>query len=401
MAKILLITDYYPPRISIATNRMKAFSKYLIEKGHGLVVVTLGNSNLCAEYEGAEVHYCTDNDWLKPSNTNVKENAFKHYAKCAYNIIQSNLFLYSHSWVNKVFNVASKLIEEKRIDIIITSYPTIGTMVAGNKIKKKYPNVKWIADMRDAVWTPNNSYHVREKLKKITEKSMTNIDGLLAVSHVQADGYLKYTPQNITVKVIRNGYDFSIPTIEHKYGDKFKIVYTGNFYGARSPHNFLKALEIIGREQKFDDITFEIIGNNSIVNYNHVLREVVKELPRMPYNDLINYCAQNADLMLVVIPRSREKGVYTGKLFDYIGIGKPILGLVPKGDVAEELIKQAGNGYLAENENIGEIISAVKQAYNDWKEKKLPEIDETVQASCHRRVEIEKLHELIEKLVSE
>lgn len=398
MANILLITDYYPPRKSIATNRMKSFEKYLSHLGHKMFVITLGDKDSCIVDGTTTVYYCQDNDAIKKLDTSIKESALKHYFKCAWNIFCNNIHLYSASWVKSIISVAEMVIQNNNIDVMITSYPSIGTIVAGEKIKGKYPNIKWIMDMRDAVWTPGNSEFVRNKMVGITKKSMAVCDAVTSVSDPQLQQYKKYNTRIIDFAVIKNGYDFEVPKINSTIHDSFKIVYTGNFYGARSPQNFLIAFERFVINNNVNDAHFEIIGNGSVVHFNNNLQEYVIEKPRLEYGELVNYCADCADLLLVVIPKSQEQGVYTGKLFDYIGIGKPIIGLVPKDDVAAELITQAGNGYIAENENVEEIEAAIFKAYTDWKNNTVPKIDKSVQVSCHRRVQVAKLDELIQRL---
>ena len=399
MANILLITDYYPPRKSIATNRMKSFEKYLSQMGHKMFVITLGDKDSCIVDGTTTVYYCQDSAAIKKFDTNIKESAWKHYLKCAWNIAFSNMYLYSTSWVKNIVGAANEIVQNNHIDVMITSYPTIGTMVAGEKIKAKYPNIKWIMDMRDAVWTPGDNNRIRERAINITKKCMNVCDAILAVSAPQIAQYEKYANCEKIYEIIRNGYDFDVPEINKKSNNVFNVVYTGNFYGARSPQQFLVAFERFVTNHGINDARFEIIGNGSVVHLNNKLQEVVTEKSRLEYEDLVEYCADCADLLLVVIPKSQEQGVYTGKLFDYIGIGEPILGLVPKDDVAAELIVQAGNGYIAENENVEEIEAAIFKAYTDWKNNTVPIIDKSVQESCHRRVQVAKLDSLIRQFL--
>ena len=121
---------------------------------------------------------------------------------------------------------------------------------------------------------------------------------------------------------------------------------------------------------EINNFLIEIIGNNAPINIPNELRKYIKIITKMPYSELISYARKKADLLLMISPSDIEKGCYTGKLFDYVGIGKPILGLVPKNDVAADLIKETHIGYIAENENIEEIKNVLKSAYEDWKENK-------------------------------
>ena len=401
MANILLITDYYPPRKSIATNRMKAFEKYLSQMGHKMFVITLGDKENCIVDGTTTVYYCQDSDAIKKLDTSIKESAWKHYLKCAWNIFCNNIHLYSSSWVKSIVSVAEKLIQNNNIDLMITSYPTIGTMVAGEKIKAKYPNIKWIMDMRDAVWTPVNSTYVKNKMMRVANECAKKCDAIVAVSQPHLDMYNKMVSDTTKSIVITNGYDFDVPIINSSSRcEIFNIAFTGNFYGSLSPHYFFIALRNLLRKRKIDDIRFKVVGNHSVLSVPDEIKHFVEEYDYMEYSRLIKYCADNISLLMLVIPRVRERGIYTGKLFDYIGIGKPILGLVPKDDVAAELITQAGNGYIAENENVDEIEAAIYKAYTDWKNNNVPRINKEIQETYHRRVQVAKLDKLINELLN-
>ena len=399
MANIMLITDYYPPRKSIASNRMEAFAKYLTEFGHKVYVITLGDKD---EYMPGciDVFWCQDKDAFRLADTNVAENKYVHYAKCAYNIVLKSCKTYSDKWADAVVDCARSIFNNTTIDVMITSYPTIGTMVAGNKIKKQFPQLKWIADMRDAVWTTENNAIVKYNLCSISQKCFINVDAVLAVSEPQREYYALLS--NKPCYVLRNGYDFDLcDSNELCNNDSFVLAYTGNFYGDISPYNFLKACKNLLIKGAIPAFRLEIIGNHSVVEVDDVLADRVFFKGRMEYFDLIKYCRENVELLLLVIPKSREKGVYTGKLFDYIGIGKPILGLVPADDVAANLINEAGNGYLAENEDIPSIESAILRAYKDWEDNTLRFPNKDIMCSCHRREGVRLLNRIIEGLLKD
>lgn len=396
MANILLITTYYPPIKTIASNRMVAFSKYLTEMGHNVFVIALGDKSVqCTD----RVFYCSNNDTIKPFNTRKKENIIIHYAKCAINILQRWVNVYSSTWVNCVTEKAEKIITDEDIDVMITSYPLIDPLIAGCKLKAKYPDLKWILDMRDAVWTPGYDVYIRRKMIKITKRCLEKCDGVTTVSHIHSARYSSYVNRELFCEVIKNGYDFDVTNIERQNDGTFNIVYAGNFYGAIKPYNFLMAYDNFIKRYSIKNTRFLIIGNESNVVIKDYLKPFVKEIDTMEYFDLVEFCARNADLLMLIIPSKRESGIYTGKLFDYVGIGRPILGLVPKNDVAAELIKQAGNGYLAENESIRDIENAIYKAYSDWNNGTVPCINKSLQKSCHRREEVKKLSGLVDRIL--
>jgi hypothetical protein len=71
----------------------------------------------------------------------------------------------------------------------------------------------------------------------------------------------------------------------------------------------------------------------------------------------------NSDLLLLIIPNTENnKGILTGKLFEYIATGNPIIYIGPEyGDAVEILNKTEGISYLNFNseENIIPFCSSV------------------------------------------
>ena len=48
--------------------------------------------------------------------------------------------------------------------------------------------------------------------------------------------------------------------------------------------------------------------------------------------------------MLLIGDEARFKGVYTGKVFEYLRCGKPILAIAPKSGVVDNLLQETGHG---------------------------------------------------------
>jgi len=71
-----------------------------------------------------------------------------------FRFIRGNFFLPDprKGWNRYAFKKACELIENEGIINIITTSPPHSTQLIGLKIKKKYPALNWIADLRDP-WT--------------------------------------------------------------------------------------------------------------------------------------------------------------------------------------------------------------------------------------------------------
>lgn len=394
MKKILIISNFYYPQKHIAAKRIDAFSKYFLKNGYDVTVLTKDTKDHFEIVDGIKIVYVTDKSIFKKANTNKQINKMLHYMKCLWNIFIMNIFYdEDRGWTQEALKKAENIFTKENFDYILSSAPPIGSHIIGYNIKKIYPNVKWIADMRDALWSPNYPNNMKNRMLRKAKEILQKSDLLLAVSRPQLVKYREITNEKIDCLEIRNGYDYDTELVRclSKSKDKFTILYTGNFYGPRNPQNFFLALEMLIKKKNIGNIYVEIIGNNSPVNIPQSISKYILEQDRMEYSDLIKYMYSKADLLLLISPSDIEEGVYTGKLFDYIGVGRPILGLVPKNDVAAKLIEKSKVGYLAENENVVDVMAAIERAYNDWKNKKILIADEEVIKEHHRKSQVRRL----------
>ena len=403
MAKILIISPFYPPVQHIATNRIKSFAKYLKEFGHEITVITGGNKYCFYQKEDINIIRISESGIFSSFNTNKKENKFSHNLKSAYNLFLSFFIANEdYNWTKNVKKlINSKTIKVDEFDVVISSFPGIGSMEIAMLIKQLNTKILWVADMRDAIWSPSF-------LKKNTKKNIlqfeymkNDIDILLGVSKPQVENYEKLLISTKTrLLEVRNGYDFEVNKlgIEKTKNDFFTIVYSGSFYEKRKPKNFFIALNRILEKYDFK-IKVRIIGNKAPINILQPLVRVVKEENTMPYEKLINELKFNADALLMISPKELEKGVYTGKIFDYLGCCKPIIGLVPKEDVAAKLINDVRLGYVAENESIEEIENIIVKAYKDWENDVQFTPNLEMIKKHHRREQVKRLNDVLIKRI--
>lgn len=71
----MLVTDYYLPIKSVASNRTGAFAQYLTEFGHKVFVITIGNQDN-VELGEIDVYRFSDKRKIKLMDTNVVKNKY-------------------------------------------------------------------------------------------------------------------------------------------------------------------------------------------------------------------------------------------------------------------------------------------------------------------------------------
>jgi glycosyltransferase involved in cell wall biosynthesis len=82
---------------------------------------------------------------------------------------------------------------------------------------------------------------------------------------------------------------------------------------------------------------------------------------------------------LLLIPEAggRGKGVLSGKVFEYVAVGRPILASVPEDGAAAELIRETGAGVVAPPDDPAAIRSALEELHRRWRDGGLPDVELT------------------------
>lgn len=405
MKKILIISTFYKPIQCVAANRINAFAKYLHEFGYDVTVLTCGYEyNVGENIEGGirVIRLINESKGiLSPFDTQRKENKFIHYMKCLYNIGIQNISIDSDAnWTKIALIKAGHLMKKYDFDYVLSSALPIGPHIVGMELKKKYQKIKWIADMRDAISEPKyDTFFYTYRIKNFERKVLRDCDALLAVSKPQLQLFFShYNGENESkFYQIRNGFDFAFePNRLKSKKAYFSIIYAGSFYGARKPKNFFLALLNV-LSKKNMKVKVRIIGNKAPIEIPTELKNVVFEEVAIPYEHICKEL-KNADALLMVTPSCLEKGIYTGKLFDYLGSGTPIIALAPPNDVAGQLIKQANAGYVVANEDISGIEKIIECAYDDWLYGRWHNMNASVVLAHTRKEQVLRLANILEGL---
>jgi glycosyltransferase involved in cell wall biosynthesis len=382
MKKVLVITYYWPPSGGAGVQRWLKFVKYLPQFDVEPIVLTI-NPRFAA-YPVLDETLCLE----VPSNTRVfttqATDYFKWYRKFTGNkelptggigpshnrsfkhklmaFVRGNLMLPDprKGWNSFAYNKAVKLIQEFNIDTVITTSPPHSTQLIGLQLKKQL-NIRWIADLRDP-WTDiyyyKQFYHTPLAKwidKNYERKVVEHADEIITVSADLARIYTSKTTKDISEKlhVIPNGYDESdFETSQHQTDVEPNITYTGTLADEYPLHGFIAALQALGTE-----IKLRFVGKISAQQQEFLAQSLCKTeyIAHVPHSQSIKFL-QQANILLLVIPQvENNKGIITGKFFEYLASGKPILAIGPTdGDLAE-LIKETRCGEIFDYSDAGGI----------------------------------------------
>jgi len=400
---ILIISVYYPPIQSIASNRIYSFAKYLNKDIYNVHVHTMEEEKqFNNDLFGVEVTRSQNRSLMKPFTFTKRTNRFIHYSKVAYNIvikkIKKNIY---QKWIDESYELLKNKIKQNNIDLILSSFSPDASHLVALKLKKDFPNIKWIADMRDEMsCSPFIDKRTEEYYKGLEQEIFKSANAITSVSKPILDDFRSLSNnEKLLYKEIRNGYDFEIKNLKEK-NDIFTIGYIGNFYGGINPNNFLKALTLLIEESKIVDFNLKFIGVKTHFEIPKSIESHLTILPTVAHPEAIKEM-QSSDALLLLHPNNGRKGVYTGKIFEYLATTKPIIAFVDSSDVASDLIKKCNAGYVSDFDNIEGIKEVIMNVYNDWKSDIIKEVDMNVIKMHHRKEQVKRLESLIEELMNE
>jgi glycosyltransferase involved in cell wall biosynthesis len=374
MKKVLVITYYWPPSGGAGVQRWVKFIKYFKDQNINPFIISvdpdfasyplIDNSLKNDIPDNTNVYLTKTNEpysFYKKINNNQtpyagfanegRPNFFQKIAR----FIRGNFFIPDSrkGWNNFAYKKAVEILEKENIDTVITTSPPHSTQLIGLKLKETQ-NIKWIADLRDP-WT--DIYYYKSMLhtkwakqkdlnyeKRVIEKS----DKVVVVS--DSIKQLLLNKSNLfkesKIHIIPNGFDDDDFLVSSKNNNsKFLLSYVGTItkdYPLDSIKKSISNLNInLESTGKADEPTKLLL--NEVASFNNHVK----------HKESINLLLAS-DMLLLVIPKiSNNKGILTGKLFEYLGARKPILCIGPTDGDAAKIIEEckAGKTFDYSDEN--------------------------------------------------
>ena len=398
--RIALVTVWFPPNNGVAVNRMQAFARYLGEDFY-VEVFTLGDQHKSEERDFGDVHYLRAASIWKKIAHRTSDFKLLHHSKTVLKIALTKMGLSPYkSWKKQAVKCLENRHREDPFSLIISSYAPVDAHEVALEVVQKFPEIKWITDMRDEMGSnPFLLEQDREKLRNKELAFLPHVTALTTIALPILEDFKRVMPDLQAYVEVRNGFDHSVLPRDN-FNTKFTMVYAGTFYGKRKPDTLFTAIESLLKAGKIDrDFCFRFIGTNHNFHIPPSLTEFVEFVPKTPYLEAIEMMA-NADCNLLINPPLGTKGQFSGKIFDYISVEKPILALVDLKDVAAELILHHHAGIPVEFTDIEGAEKAILELYGFWKRREKYPIDTEKTPELHRKFQVEKLKQLIHQLLA-
>jgi glycosyltransferase involved in cell wall biosynthesis len=400
---IVLLTTWFPPVNGVAVNRMEALEMYWDKQETAFHIITLqaDKHHLAHEHtsSGAQIIRLPNKPLIDIWPTIPGDAKWLHYTKVAWNIMVNKLMPHRQmDWASRALHALQAFHLKNPVDVIISSAFPIEPHWVAKEFCKMHPKVLWVADSRDEL---SKNPHIDEKTRtqyKEVERWINEYAQIAtSVSAPIVADFKTLLPKVAVVEEIRNGHNIDLPTADaYTFNEVFTIVYAGTFYGARKPTTFFQGMLKFLEANPQAKVLMRFVGTSHNFNYPQHDRLDIEFLAKCSNAEACRQ-QERADANLLLLPILEARGVYSGKLFDYLAALKPIIAVVDPTDVASLLIEECEGGYVAHFDKIAEIESAIQKAYSHWSNKAAFVSNRTKVEQLHRKYQIAKLQALVEK----
>lgn len=384
MKKILFISAYAPPDDVIAAVRVGQWIKYLLRLGYKIELISAKNdflypqtSNIYFNDKNFQLH----NIEFIPkifkrliSNKNVKNSdkskakvggLFKNFLRRLRPIFgQLDLYIF---WIFPAIHKGRELLKRENFDYVISSFSPSASHIVASQLKKfsNSNQIEWIADFRD-LWSDNPNTNnltkfIEARIESLVLKSASKI---ITVSENGLELLKNKYPEKEII-IIENGFDpeehpnwkQACSQLKH-LNRPIIITYTGLISKKdRNPEILFITLARLLQEGHInrESIQINIFTQNyseckKILNESALDNSIVTISSYIPRHLAIQKQKESDFLLLLESNNERGIGNLTGKVFEYIVSGVPIIAMgMHTKNLAKELVLSTGTGIYCQD----------------------------------------------------
>jgi len=283
-------------------------------------------------------------------------------------------------WIKPGSKFLLKYVTDNKIDCIVSTGPPHSTHLIAFNVAKR-TKTPWIADFRDP-WTNIDFYDqlrltnwADKKHKKLEQLTLRNASKIVTVSNSWADDFRKLSNREVTV--IRNGFDHAdFENNTAVLDKKFTICHIGSMNSDRNPEALWIALDKLASKHQFSQsLSIKLIGQvdhsifRSIEQYN--LTPYLNHIPFLSHKDALKELQSSQVLLLPINDTPNSLGVIPGKIYEYLGARRPIIGIGPLNGDSAQILNDSGAGTMFAYESHSEIGSQIENYFDDFSKGQL------------------------------
>ena len=292
------------------------------------------------------------------------------------------------SWAREAERAAVRRIEGGGVDAVWTTSSPESAHLAGKGLKQRF-GLPWVADFRDpwvgrVTYAPPTAWH-DGRHRALERAVVEGADRVTLVSEAMVALYrgrysdvpperFVYVPNGVDSDDWRrvDGMAPTAASIEEKVRDRGKLVllHAGQLAHRPTARTLLGAVRRVvdADPSAAGSIRLRFLGGNEELLPGDLgdLGEIVELAPSRPHLEALAAMKRAGALVLLGHGGEADSLLYTGKIYEYLTSGRPVLGILDPGPGAD-LLRASGAGPVCSARDDGAAAEAIGRWLSEWR----------------------------------
>ena len=372
--RVLFVSYLFPPTGGSGVQRNLKFAKYLPSFGWGMFVLSVKDIHHFDRDESLvpkvpagttvirtgsadplRLAYLASRGRKPPSGGTARPREGSRLVRLYRSLRRNVLFPDGQAgWIPFAYARGVRAIREHGIDVIVASVQPVSSAIIARMLSRK-TGVPYVIDFRDG-WTDDpyleRPSKVHQKAHQVAERRAIMSAAAVTVFGEALRRQLadRYPQKAGAIHVLRNGFDpedFMSLHPAQRDPNRVRLSYVGTLQGyfGANVRSLLSAITLLDRaEQEMLDVQF--IGQvdaslTSVIKGSNAAGSV-KFLGYMPHAQALSLLISSDAALLILQPG--DKASLTGKVYEYIAAGRPIVASIEPDSSLADLLREAGHG---------------------------------------------------------
>jgi glycosyltransferase involved in cell wall biosynthesis len=410
--KVLILTYYWPPSGGSGVQRWLKFAKYMREFGYEPMIYTADE----AEYPSIDESLYGD---IPPNLTVLRKKVWEPYKlykwftfqKTGHRInagflnrdkkgglaekisvwIRGNLFIPDARkfWIKPSVRFLIRYLKDHTVHLLVSTGPPHSVHLIACEVSERM-DLPWVADFRDP-WTRIDYYQdlmlgarANRKHHRLERKVLNTASAVTVISQEMKRQFKEMGCRNI--RVITNGFDpedfdntgsgpaAETPPLAGEGDQGFSFIHIGSIVPSRNPVVFWNALSELVSENRdlAGELHIKLAGAidysvySSLEEANLVNRTEI--IDYLPHKEAVKVLKNARVLLLLINDTPNARGILTGKLFEYMSSGRPILAIGPTNGEVAKVLRETGTGQIVDFHDKDRLKNMILELYGQHRE---------------------------------